>query len=373
MPTPTPYYMEAKSKISPQGNFQQLKTVLLTRFSAFGDVAMTVPVVFSACRSYPDVHFVMVTRPSMTAIFVDPPENLTLLGVDLKTKYHGIKGIHRLVTELAAEYNPDFFIDLHNVLRTKLMRFFFRLKGVRSVSLYKPRAKRRALTRRNNKVMIPLVSQRARYRQAFYKAGLGITEQFNGLFNGSAKAAAERFAAITESKPKGMRWVGIAPFAAHKGKIYPLELMEQVVAMLDKDAAETPLRIFLFGGGEEECRILGVWAEKYHSVTSLAGKKFGFATELALLNHLDVLLSMDSANMHLGAIALAPTVSIWGATHPYCGFKGWRQTDDDTIQLPLDCRPCSVFGDKPCYRGDFLCLNAIKPQIVYNKLKEHLQ
>lgn len=364
--------MAAKNNISPEGNSLGLKTVLLARFSALGDVAMTVPVVYSACRTYPDVHFVFVTRPSMTSIFVDPPENLTLLGVDLKTKYDGVGGIRKLVGELVGEYRPDYFIDLHNVLRTRLMALFLKLCGVPAVHIFKPRAKRRALTRRHNKVMLPLISQRARYREAFFKAGLGISEKFNGLFDGRATAPANRYAAITAPKPEGERWVGIAPFAAHEGKVYPPEQMREVVAMLDEEARKSPIRIFLFGGGEHECRILDSWARDYPSVTSLAGKKFGFAAELALLNHLDVMLSMDSANMHLAAIAMTPTVSIWGATHPYCGFKGWRQTDDDTIQLPVSCRPCSVFGDKPCYRGDKLCLTAIRPQVVFNKIKEHL-
>ena len=80
------------------------------------------------------------------------------------------------------------------------------------------------------------------------------------------------------------------------------------------------------------------------------------------------MVSMDSANMHLASLVDIPVVSIWGATHPYCGFKGWRQNDENIIQLPLTCRPCSVFGDRPCHRGDYLCLNGIKPAIVTDKI-----
>ncbi|MDE6541614.1 MAG: glycosyl transferase family 1, partial [Muribaculaceae bacterium] len=76
---------------------------------------------------------------------------------------------------------------------------------------------------------------------------------------------------------------------------------------------------------------------------------------------LDCMLTMDSGNMHLAAIAGTPTLSIWGATHPYCGFAAWRQSDADTIQLPVPCRPCSVFGNRPCRRRDLMCLDAIRP------------
>ncbi|MDE5662265.1 MAG: glycosyltransferase family 9 protein [Muribaculaceae bacterium] len=351
-----------------------IHTALLTRFSALGDVAMTIPVVYSACRCHPTVRFVMVTRPAMTSMFVNPPENLIVVAADVKKDYDGVAGIRRLASELHDRYSPDILIDLHNVLRTKLLAAFLRLKGVPSVRIFKPRAKRRALTRQHNKVMLPLVSQRARYREAFFKAGLPVSDCFHGLYGGRDKAPDRLYAAITAPKPAGETWIGIAPFAAHAGKVYPPELMEQVVARLQADAdSGKALRVFLFGGGDTERDILEGWAAKYAVATSLAGKRYGFAAELALLNHIDVMASMDSANMHLAANAGTPTVSIWGATHPYCGFKGWRQSDDDTVQLPMSCRPCSVFGDKPCYRGDYMCLSGIRPELVYNKLTEKLR
>ncbi len=351
------------------GNDRGLVNVLIARFSAIGDVALTVPVVYSACRCYPDVHFVMVTRPSMTSIFVNAPANLTVIGVDVNHDYQGPAGMRRLVNEIDNKYHIDAFVDLHDVIRTQLMRLFCRLKGKRVTHINKGRAGKRALTRRFNKVMLPLISQRARYREAFYKAGLPINGHFNGLYGGHSKADTALFAKISEPKPDGIRWIGVAPFAAHSGKVYPPEQMHQVVKAL---AAEPNVKIFLLGGGNQEQQTLESWADALPNVQSLAGKRYGFAAELALLNHIDVVVTMDSANMHLASIAGAPTISIWGATHPYCGFKGWQQSDDDTVQLPLTCRPCSVFGDKPCHRGDFLCMAAIKPDVIIKKTIDKL-
>ncbi len=352
-------------------NPRRLRTVLVARFSAIGDVAMTIPVLYSACRCYSDVRFVMITRPGMASMFVRAPQNLTVRGVDLGGEYAGVAGICRLCRHLVAEYRPDAFVDLHNVLRTKLMGFLMRLRGIPVSRLYKPRSKRRALTRKHNKVMLPLTSQRARYREAFFKMGLPLAEHFEGgLFGGRGQALAEEFADISPAKGAGEKWIGIAPFAAHAGKVYPLEKMREVVRRL---AGFAGVRVFLFGGGAGERQTLGRWADESECVQSLAVKRYGFGAELALMNHLDVMLSMDSANMHLAAIAGTPTVSIWGATHPYCGFKPWRQTDDDMIQLPVPCRPCSVFGDKPCATGDYLCLNAITPELIVKKIESKLK
>lgn len=351
------------------GNDAGLMSVLVARFSAIGDVAMTVPVVYSACRCYPDVRFTVVTRPAMTSIFVNAPANLTVVGADVKNDYRAPSGMYRLVRELVRDYRIDAFVDLHDVIRTQLMGLFCRLRGIPVARINKGRACKRALTRRRNKVMLPLISQRARYREAFFRVGLPLTDRFNGLFDGPAKADAALYGAITEPKPAGIRWIGVAPFAAHSGKVYPPELMYQVVETL---AGRPDVRIFLLGGGHKEQEILESWAARLPRTQSLAGKRYGFAAELALFNHLDVMLTMDSANMHLASIAGTPTVSVWGATHPYCGFKGWRQNDADMIQMPLTCRPCSVFGDRPCHRGDYLCLNGIKPDAIVARITEKL-
>lgn len=340
----------------------------MTRFSAIGDVAMTVPVLYSACRCYPDVTFHFVTRQSMTSIFVNHPDNLNLIGVDVKGDYAGIKGMWRLFNELRSKYPIDGFIDLHAVLRTYALGAFCSLARIPVSRINKGKGNKRALTRQHNKVMLPLISSRARYRETFHRMGLPLTERFDGLF-GKGKAPVETFASITAPKADGQRWVGIAPFAKHNGKIYPLNLMEQVIEQLSTIPG---IKIFLFGGGDNERRQLGEWAAKYPNTLSLAEKRHGFPTELALLSHLDVMLSMDSANMHLASLVNIPVVSVWGATHPYCGFKGWRQSEADTVQLPMTCRPCSVFGNKPCYRGDYYCLAGIQPSAILAKLRTHL-
>ncbi len=348
------------------GNDRGLINVAIARFSAIGDVAMTVPVVYSVCRTYPDVRFVFVTRRTMAGIFVNPPANLALVGVDLKTDYVGVAGMRRLADELCRNYDIDFFVDLHDVLRTRVLRIFWRLSGIKSRAIHKGKAHKQALTRRYRKRLLPLISQRARYREAFFKAGLPVNDNFNGLFGGKGKSDSAVFSVITAPKADGAKWLGVAPFAAHKGKIYPPQLTEKALELIRQACPE--IRFFFFGGGGDEQSTLRRWADKFEGSVSLAGKKYGFAVELALINHLDAMLTMDSANMHLASIASVPVISVWGATHPYCGFKGWRQSDADIVQLPMTCRPCSVFGGKACHRGDYMCLTAIQPSVVADKV-----
>lgn len=359
-------------KINPAPNNPRgLRNVLTARFTALSDVTLTVPVLYSACACYSTVHFTMITRKSMTSVFINPPENLTVIGVNLED-YKGIGGLRKLYNELRKQVGFDAFIDLQDEFSTRLLRLFCRMGGIPVSAINNGRIGKRALTRRQNKVLLPLLSYRARYRQAFHAIGLPVETRFEGFFANtpSGKGAPETFAAVTAPRQPGERWVGIAPFAKYQGKIYPTELMEEVVAALSK---EQGVRVFLFGGGDSEREILDRWARDYPHVTSLAEKRLGFPVELALASHLDVMVSMDSANMHLASLVATPVVSIWGATHPYCGFKGWRQNEEDIIQLPMTCRPCSVFGNKPCFRGDYLCLRAITPASILTRIKAHLK
>lgn len=353
----------------PQNKQKKECTVLVTRFSAFGDVAMTIPVLYSACRCYPDVRFVMVTRPAMTSMFVNPPANLILAGFDLKNEYAGVPGIRRMAAEIVDRFHPDVFVDLHYVLRTRIMGLMFRLRGIPVHHIDKPRAARKKLTRHAGDC-VPVPSQRTLFRETFARAGFEVADRFQGLFDGHDTAPASLYEAITAPKAKGEKWIGIAPFAAHPGKIYPVDKMAEVVAIITEKCPDA--RVFLFGGGDSERRTLEEWAARNAACTSLAGKKYGFAAELALMNHLDVMLSMDSANMHLAAIAGTRVLSVWGATHPACGFTPWRGHDDDFIQIPLPCRPCSVFGNKPCRFGTLECLNAISPQTVAGAILKNL-
>ena len=356
-----------KAKKAGDANPRELKSVLIARFSALGDVAMTIPVIYSACICYPDVRFTLITRQAMTSIFINRPENLDVAGVDLDD-FKGIHGLWKLFRKLRREYRFDGFIDLHDVLRTKAIAAFCHLCAIPVSVINKGRKGKSALTRRRNKVLLPLISTRARYRQAFHRIGLPVENRFHGLF-GHGTGPQEQFAQVTAPKPDGERWIGIAPFAKHSGKVYPADQTEQVLAEL---VALPAVRVFLFGGGDSERDLLQSWAERYPNTVNLAGKRFGFQAELALVSHLDVMISMDSANMHLASLVRTPVVSVWGATHPYCGFKGWRQKEDDMIQLPMTCRPCSVFGNKPCFRGDYHCLRGISPHSVLERVLTHL-
>lgn len=346
-----------------------MNNILITRFSALGDVAMTVPAVYDACRSNPQLNFVLLTKGVPAKVFVERPQNLTVITRDLNL-YKGVNGMRRLAAELRKEYSIDGFADLHDVLRTKLLRLFMKLNGVKTVHIDKQRGARKALTRRNDKRMLPLTSSQQKYRDVFRRLGLNLDEHFKGFYMDTLPDPAV-FAEATPPKLPDEQWIGIAPFAQHEGKIYPLHLMEQVVRTL---AAQPGRRIFLFGAGDKESEVFRRWCDSIPGdLVNMADRKLGLDREIPLLRYCDVMVSMDSANMHLASLTRRPVVSIWGATHPFGGFMGWRQERENTVQLDMVCRPCSIFGNKPCLRGDYHCLNGIPPTLIINRVEAILR
>lgn len=336
--------------------------ILVIRFSALGDVAMTVPVIYSLAVQYPQHEITVLSRAVLQPLFQGLPANVSFIGADLTGKHRGLWGLNSLYSELKSR-RFDYVADFHNVLRTKYLRWRFRLANIPVASICKGREGKKKLIRRRHKVMESQKSSFRRYADVLEKLGFPVLLNFVSIY-GEGKGDFSQIEAVVGSKGK-QKWIGVAPFAKHIGKIYPIELQEEVIAHF---ATDPDVKVFLFGGGQKEQEVFDSWTAKYPSVVSMIGK-LNMRTELNLMSHLDVMLSMDSANMHLASLVNIPVISVWGATHPYAGFMGWKQLPVNTVQLDMQCRPCSVYGQKPCWRGDYACLWNIKPEQVIAKIE----
>lgn len=332
-----------------------------------GDVAMTLPSVYNACAANPNDNFYFLTRPHPAQVFENKPENLTIVGIDL-SYYRGARGIWILAEALRRRYAIDTFVDLHDVLRTQLLRAFLAVRGVKCSHIDKGRSEKKKLTRPNNKVLIQLKSTALRYDETFARAGVALADSFRSLY-GADKGNPLEFREVSGPKQPGEKWIAVAPFAKHPGKVYPFESLAKVV---EHFAAQENVRIFMFGYGANEQAQIETLSSRHANVVDMATAMLGIGAELALLSHCDVMLSMDSANMHLASLVDLRTISVWGATHPYTGFFGRGQKPTDAVQLDMTCRPCSVFGNKPCVRGDYHCLRGITPQMIIRKVNEAL-
>ena len=338
--------------------------ILVIRFSALGDVAMAVPVVYSLAKQHPDIRITVLSRNMARPLFEDLAPNVGFMGADLKGEYRGIRGLNALYRRLTAKQFTA-IADLHSVLRSEFLRMRFNLGNCKVAHINKHRKGRRKLTSDDNRQLSQQPTTFQNYVEVFERLGYSINIQFTSIFPpGGGDLSA--LPATVNVKNAGEQWIGIAPFAAHEGKIYPTHLMHEVIKQLTQQHPKA--RIFLFGRGEQEDQYFTEWCQEFPACTYVGHHINSMHEELVLMSHLEVMLSMDSANMHLASLTGIPVVSVWGATHPLAGFMGWNQSKDNAIQVDLDCRPCSIFGQKPCKRGDYACLNQIKPETIVEKI-----
>ena len=336
------------------------KNILVIRLSAMGDVAMTAVVTKAFLEQNPNTKITMLSKAFLKPIFEDIA-NVDFYAADTKGKHKGIAGIFKLYKELKKR-NITAIADLHNVLRSRLLCLFF--SNTTTATLDKGRAEKKALTSIKNKVFKALKTTHERYADVF--RSLGYSVDLAKITFPKPSPLNENLKSILNNTKNKL--VGIAPYAQHKSKCYPLDLMEQIIDKLSQNPNTT---ILLFGGGKLETAQLTALSKKFKNTICIAGK-IKLKEELLLISNLNCMLSMDSGNGHFSALYGVPTITLWGGTHPYAGFSAFNQPRENSFIPNLKKYPhipYTVYGNK-ILDGYEDAMRSIDPNIVSRKIIE---
>lgn len=341
------------------------KHIVAIRLSAMGDVAMTVPVLRALTQQYPDVRVTIVSRTFFAPFFSDIP-NVSFFEFDDKIRHEGNLGLWQLFLDIRA-LKPDAFLDLHSVIRTKLLRFMFRLVFIRVANIYKDRQSKKEITSITNKKFRQIENVFEKQQKALNS--LGFEVDLSKIIYPKKTFLSEDILHKTQLNLSSQK-IGIAPFAQYDSKIYPLDLMQIVI---DHLASNLENQILLFGGGNPEIEKLNSLKNNHQNVIVIAGKAT-FKQEIDIISNLDVMLSMDSGNAHIAAMKNVQVVTLWGATHPYAGFNPFGQPLENAIvsdreKFPL--LPTSVYGNK-IVQGYQDVMRTILPQTVVARINKIL-
>jgi len=349
-----------KDSVPPLG----ARGLLVIRLSAMGDVAMTVPVLIALTQTYPHLKITALTKAFFEPILSQIP-NVTVYKAEVEARHKGILGLWKLYEELKAK-EIDAVADLHNVLRSTILKQFFRFQGVPFLQMDKDRKGKKVLTAAKNKKFKPLKPMHLRYADVFGALGFPVVLD-------NAHVLPKRKLALALKKKLGLhdtQYIGIAPFAAFDGKMYPINLMKKVVTQLNALGTH---QLLLFGGGAAERQQLESWEQELAYCVSVVGK-MNFADELGLISNLSLMLAMDSGNAHLAAMYGVQTITLWGVTHPYAGFSPFGQPESNALLADRDkypLIPTSVYGNK-FPEGYDHAMETIAPEQVIRKIKEVL-
>lgn len=323
-----------------------------------GDVAMTVPVLSAFSKAHPTVKLTVLTKKQFAPLFRDL-KMATVISVNFKTDYKGVFGLYRL-SKILRDTQVDAVADLHNVLRTKILKLF--LLGTKYIQIDKGRAEKKALV--TGKKQTPLRTTIQRYADVLRTLGFEFqldTPVFPApkpLDAGTVKV----LGAFSKSR------IGIAPFAAYNSKTYPISKMDIVISKLEKES-----KVLLFGGGANEIKQLEAIASKYTNVFCVAGK-FGLEQELDIISNLKVMLSMDSSNGHMAAMLGVKVVTLWGVTHPNAGFAPFHQKATNNLlsnQEKYPKIPTSIYGNT-YPEGYEIAMETITVESVIKTVQDHL-
>jgi ADP-heptose:LPS heptosyltransferase len=334
--------------------------LLVIRTSAMGDVALTTPVINALRKNYPDVTITLVTR-SVFAPFFNSISGVHLVLPDFNCRHKGLPGIFRLFADIKNKGRIDHVIDLHDVIRTKMLRLLFRLHGIPASVIKKGRSEKKKVIKGKNRSGLKHTVER--YCDVFYKAGFAVIPE-PGVSIIPPSGSMNKISGL--ALQTDVTDIGVAPYAKHKLKMWPEEYMIRLLRMLSE---KHEVKYWFFGGVEDLDK-LNILHKSLPGSYVVAGK-LDLGEEIALMSRLDLMITMDSSNMHMAALSGTNVISIWGGTDPVIGFGAWQQPEDYAIRIPveeLNCRPCTIYGKGKCRRGDFACMNWLTPEIVYNRI-----
>ena len=337
--------------------------ILVIRFSAMGDVALATPVLRSVDTGTDKI--LVLTRPAFKTFF-ENLENLDVYTADLGGRHKGLRGLIRLFRDINRDHNIKLVIDLHSVMRSWLTGFLYSIKGVKVYRIDKGRKEKRDLLKGKLKKYLPHTTDR--YRNVFARAGYKLGGLIIPSFIPGEAAEEEARELISKKVPASAALIGVSPFARHKAKMWDIRKMKKLMGLL----TEHKQVFFILFGGRDELGGLEQLAAGFDNSLVAAGR-YRLDTELAIISKTDLMISMDSANMHLAVLSGVATVSIWGGTHPMAGFAPAGDQGHLIVQTPtedLDCRPCTVYGKGKCIRRDvkYKCMEGISPEMVYSKM-----
>ena len=265
----------------------------------------------------------MVSNVNNKSIF-DFEERLKFIGIDFSSNDKNIFQIAKKVKEVSGNINFNGIYDLHDVIRSKILCLLLSAKTDFTRVYEKQRSLKKEII--NKKISLQkLKTSSERYLHCLKK-------DFDKLdFSNISKAL------VAETTKKDI--IGIAPFSAHKSKIWPLSNYQKIINHFKN------FKFVIFAFGNQELEDSKTYFLK-NSNCSIIDRNLSLNDQMKLINDFKVFISMDSANMHLASLTSTKLVSIWGPTHPFLGFSPLFN-EEFIVQLSdeeYSERPISIYG-----------------------------
>ncbi|GAB2526889.1 glycosyltransferase family 9 protein [Spirosoma aerophilum] len=324
--------------------------ILILRFSSIGDIVLTTPVVRCLRQTLPDAEIHYCTKRQYQDLVAHNPYIDNVFYLD--------DSLPQLVSQLKRE-QYDVVIDLHNSLRTRLIKLQL---GKRAFTVNKLNLRKWLYVRFKARVMPP-VHIVDRYMDTL--KALGVTNDGRGLdyFIGPTEHVGLNQLPYTHQSG----YVAYAIGGQHGTKRLPVDRIIEVCrdiggpVMLLGDARD-------YEQGKLVQQVLG------NEIIYNACGSFTINQSASLVRQAQSVFSHDTGLMHVAAAFKKPIVSIWGSTTPQLGMYPYKTRHVVVENTNLSCRPCSKIGHEQCPLGHFKCMTdlsfTINPDQIWEKARQ---
>ncbi len=331
--------------------------ILVIRLGSMGDVILTSPTILNLKRRYPRSHLVYLTRDQFV------PLVQAFDGVDEIVSMPGGAGLADytcLLLKLDSQ-GFDLIVDLHGNPRSWLARKL--ISAGQQLVYPKRRLDRFQLTRKSKRLPETWPHTIDLYNQTASSAGFPAICRRPLLKVSATPVADMPFNNGSDSRPI----VFIAPGARHANKQWPMESFVEVARELCQNHDARVLWAVVAADAGVSGLESELPADRFAELVQWPVPRLASA-----ITRCDMAITNDSGLAHLSSAVGTPVLSVFGPTHPALGFAP-RGLRDKVIEVDEACRPCSLHGDKPCFRDRRYCFDRIRPEDVVHAAKGFLE
>ena len=338
---------------------ERIHNILVIQTAFIGDAVLTLPMIQVLHRHLPHTNIDVVVVPRAAELFRNHPAIREVIPYD-KRSFKGIVGYFSLRNKLRSK-NYGLAIVPHRSLRSAML-----VKGARIPDRigFDTSASPSRFT------------DLVQYRQLIHESDrnlsllkpLGIVHESKEL----PELYPSRDDTLTVEKvlrESGIRdddkIVAIAPGTIWNTKRW----LKERFAALAKEVTTSGYRVVLVGGPDDALLCEEIAAEANNQRVFNAAGKLSLLQSAALIQRSRVLVSNDSAPMHMAVAMRTPVVAIFGATIPEFGFAPYGTNDIILETKGLPCRPCSIHGGNKCPIKTFDCMNNITVDDVFHTVQ----
>lgn len=331
--------------------------ILIIQTAFIGDVILTLPVAQVLKREKPDAIIDFLCIPSTSELLINNPFINEVIIYNKRKS--GVKGLFGIAKKIRNE-NYDVIISPHRSFRSSLIAF---LSGCKNTISF------------DKSDMSSMYKQTVEYVTGIHEIqrNLKLLEPLGIIENKIIKP--ELFPSDDDKsdidsllREKGIaegRFVCIAPGSIWFTKRYPKEKYLKLIDTLSRKG----IPVFIIGGKDDE--ELGEYLSGHENVFNMAGK-LSLLESAELIKRAKLLVTNDSAPLHISNAVGTDVVAIFGATIPGFGFYPYGKNDVIFETKGLVCRPCSIHGGNKCPIGTFECMMKISEEDIAVKVMEYL-